>query len=266
VKLLIDADILCFKFACINEQNIDWGDDITSAVVNERKAIADMSSYVEHLKKKSNCSEAILVLSGSNNFRYNVLPTYKHHRPPKPALVPVLKQYIIDNFRHELWDNLEGDDVIGIMMTQCPDQYVCCTKDKDLKQIPGTHFHMDREEFFYVAEEDGQAFFYTQILTGDATDGYYGCPGVGKVAAAKILESPYLLVPYEYEFKRGKRQGEIEVRYKEEPTDNLWAAIVSQYEAKGLTEADALQQARVAKILTASDYDATKGEVILWNP
>lgn len=264
--LLIDGDILCFKFACINECDLDWGDTGSSKLVNKKKALADLASYVQHLKKVSNCEEAILVLSGSNNFRYSVLPTYKHHRPPKPELVSVLKQHVIDYYPHKIKDDLEGDDVIGIMMTNEPDKYVCCTKDKDLKQIPGTHFHMDHEEYSYVEPKDGHRFFLMQILMGDSTDGYCGCPGVGKVMANKVLDEPFMLVPYEHEFTRGPRKGQTETRYKEEPTDDVWKAIVSQYEAKGLTEADALQQARVAKILQASDYNFKKQEVILWEP
>ena len=264
--LLIDADVLCHKFAFINEYEISWGDDVTSKQTNKKKAMADLASYVQHLKTASNCKEAVLVLSGANNFRYTVLPTYKHDRGEKPVLVDFLKQHIRDNYPFEEWPTLEGDDVLGIMMTKEPDKYVCCTIDKDLKQIPGTHFHMTHEEFFYVEPDDGLEFFYTQILAGDPTDGYGGCPGVGKQGAADLLANPYLLVPYEHTFKAGPRKGQVEQRFKKEPTDDIWSAIVSQYEAKGLTEEHALQQARVAKILQAEDYDFKKQEVILWTP
>lgn len=42
--------------------------------------------------------------------------------------------------------------------------------------------------------------------------------------------------------------------------------VVKIFESKGLTEEDALRQARVARILRASDYNKKKKEVILWNP
>ena len=38
------------------------------------------------------------------------------------------------------------------------------------------------------------------------------------------------------------------------------------FEKKGLTEDDALLQARVARILRASDYDFKKKEPIMWTP
>ena len=81
-----------------------------------------------------------------------------------------------------------------------------------------------------------------QVLTGDATDGYPGLPGLGPVGAEKVLLGRDLL-------------------------DELkcWEAIVAAYVKKGLTEADALVQARMARILRAEDYSAYKG-VKLWEP
>ena len=46
----------------------------------------------------------------------------------------------------------------------------------------------------------------------------------------------------------------------------LWAVVLAAYEKAGLTEADALAQARVARILRASDYDFKQKKVKLWNP
>ena len=45
-----------------------------------------------------------------------------------------------------------------------------------------------------------------------------------------------------------------------------WKAVVETFEEKGLTEEDALINARLARILTTSDYDQGKKEQILWQP
>jgi DNA polymerase-1 len=76
---------------------------------------------------------------------------------------------------------------------------------------------------------------------GDSTDGYSGCPGVGKVKAERLLES--LHTPQE-----------------------MWEAVVAAYEKAGLSEAEAITQARVARILRASDYDFVNKSVKLWSP
>ena len=49
----------------------------------------------------------------------------------------------------------------------------------------------------------------------------------------------------------------------QKPAD-YWGIIVQAYKAVGLTEEDALVQARVARILRCEDYE--KGGVKLWNP
>lgn len=245
--LLIDADILLYQYSCTNEYEINWGEDVVSQIMNEEQAKEELKYGVEQLIDKTGCEDAILVFSTSRkfpNFRYSVLPTYKHNRTKlvKPTLHAVLHEFCNENFKTKQVNHLEGDDVIGIMMTKDPDRYICGTIDKDLKQIPGTHFHLRDEKTFEVTEEEGDRYFFTQVLTGDSTDGYKGLPGIGAAKAEKILnwggENP--LTP--------------------------WGRIVEAYESKGLTEDDALQQARVARILRASDYDFKKKEVILWTP
>ena len=46
----------------------------------------------------------------------------------------------------------------------------------------------------------------------------------------------------------------------------LWKGVVETYFTKGLTEGDALIQARLARILRHEDYDYKKKEPILWTP
>ena len=78
-----------------------------------------------------------------------------------------------------------------------------------------------------------------QTLTGDTVDCYPGCPGVGPVKAQRILDED----GDEYD---------------------LWLNVVMAFEKAGLTEEDALVQARLARILTTSDYNYDKEEPILW--
>ena len=110
-----------------------------------------------------------------------------------------------------------------------------------MKQIIGKQWMLHRadEGFIEVTPEEADRWFYMQTLTGDATDGYSGCPGGGPKKAEAILEAA---------------------------GENPWPAIVAAYEKAGLSEEAALQQARVARILRASDYNFKKKEPILWKP
>jgi DNA polymerase-1 len=73
---------------------------------------------------------------------------------------------------------------------------------------------------------------------GDATDGYGGCPGIGPKTAEKLLD------------KHGA----------------VWKTVVDAYLKAGLTEEDAIMNARMARILRAEDWDFENNEVKLWTP
>lgn len=238
--LLIDGDIVLYRFASTNESHIDWGDGITSTSLTEDVAKADMDANIKHLVKAAKAESAIVCLSHQRNFRYTVLPTYKHNRQDvaKPTLYDKLKEHIIATQETRMKEWLEADDVMGILATKRPGKFIIATLDKDLKQIPGMHFNWNKDKAVReVTREEGERFFWMQCLMGDSTDGYSGCPGIGPKRAAAILDTA---------------------------AGAPWEAIVSTYESKGLAEADALQQARVARILRHGEY--IDGEVVLWTP
>ena len=87
-----------------------------------------------------------------------------------------------------------------------------------------------------ISLEQADRTHLTQALTGDITDGYSGCPGIGPKTAIKVL-----------------KEGD-------------WIEVVAAYEKVGLTEEDALIQARVARILRHGEYNKKTKEVKLWTP
>ena len=131
---------------------------------------------------------------------------------------------------------LEGDDRLGILATR-PGNGIVVSDDKDLKGIPGQLFRPSKDELLEINVEDADRFFLTQVLTGDTTDGYKGVPGIGPKKAEVILG-----------------------------TRPHWGAVEQAFIKAGLTKADALTQARLARILRWSDWDAEKGEPIPWKP
>jgi DNA polymerase-1 len=243
--LLIDGDILLYRFACTNEFGIVWeeGQDAVK-VVNLEAAQFDTAMFIERMSEKLHNEDVVVVFSGQNNFRYKVLPSYKHNRVglEKPALYSQLKDYLIANFTTKEKEGLEGDDVMGILATRWPGHFILATIDKDLQQIPGELYNWNLDVFKEIAPEEADRFFYLQVLTGDSCDGYTGCPGIGPIRAEKILAEA------------------------EEEGISYWEAIHVVYVSHGLTEADAIQQARVARILRASDYDFKTKEIKLWTP
>lgn len=250
LKLLIDAEMFVYAACAAAETETNWGDDLWTLHVNLDEAKAKFTDKLDYVIErvctkypaKSNIRYSVLFcLSDKENFRKKVLPTYKLNRAEKrkPVAYAALIKWLQATCVSLRSPNLEADDIIGILATK-PNRKsipIIVSGDKDLLSIPGYHYNFLHDEFFFLTEEEADRHFLTQVLTGDRTDGYDGCPGVGPKTAEKLLgDAP------------------------------SWAAVVKAYKAHGLSEADALREARVARILRYTDYDHEKGEVILWTP
>lgn len=271
---LIDADILVYQAALEAEHEHRWDDGIWTYHADEEHAFAAFNAALERIVEDTKATDFLLALTDSaRNWRLDVLPTYKGNRKTvrRPLLRKCLNDWVLSHFKDKVYlrPTLEGDDVLGILNTHptlVKGDKLVASIDKDFKTIPGKHYNQKSGAFFDINEEEADWWHMYQTLTGDATDGYSGCPGVGDDAARKLLNEPVLQVPYEHTLKSGPRKGTTETRYKAEPTDDVWAAVVSLYASKGLGESVALQQARVARICRHTDYDYVNRKPILWTP
>ena len=246
LKILIDADMFAFRSCSSCERDINWGNDIWTLHVDLNEAKAKFTDTVEDAieralekMKFSGAFQTIFCFSDSNNFRKHILATYKANREGKrkPVGYYGLVEWIKENYKTKTMPSLEADDVMGIIATKDNTPCIVISGDKDMKCIPCYHYDFIHDEFYEITEEDARYWFFMQTLMGDPTDGYSGCPKVGKVTAAKLLDA-----------------------------NCSWETVVSAYKKAGLSEEVALQQAQVAKILLAPDYNFKKKEVILWQP
>lgn len=241
MNLLIDADILACQFAYAYEASQSGNTDGELDMDDARWAFSGFDSAVGRMINETGTESAVLCFTGRNNFRYSILPTYKSSRrgKPKPVLLDALIEHAWEVWNCKEVDCLEADDVLGIMATKSPGRYVMATIDKDLKQIPGIHYDWRREQVKDIEPSEADYWFYFQVLTGDSTDGYAGCPGIGVRRARTVLKGA---------------------------AGHPWTQVIRAFESRGLTEEDALIQARVARILRADDYDFEERQPILWSP
>lgn len=244
MTLLIDADILVYKAASGNQTDIDWG-GITSSETDLNGAKGEVAEKLRHYTRivgDETSGPVVLCFGGPGNFRKGILPSYKGNRVDKarPKLIAELRKWCEDIFDCRSEPMLEGDDMLGLLWEPGD---VIVSQDKDLRNVPCDLYNPNHPDKGVEQITDGQAEWWHQMqtLTGDACDGYKGCPGVGPKKAAKILGNTFF-------------------------PDTWWGKIVAAYESKSLTEADALVQARVAWILRAGDYDFKTKEIKLWSP
>lgn len=240
--LLIDGDIIAYKAAAAAEKPINWGEGLWTLHAWEDDVCVIIDEFIEKLYDKELFGDGYEVaLSSSSNFRKDINPDYKANRTNtrKPMLLGFARDYIMATHNGTLSFNLEADDVLGIGAT-ASENCVIWSEDKDLLTVYGNHLIDGKVEYITGYEADYK--FFTQVLTGDATDNYSGCPNIGPATAEKI-------------FKKADKDGVP-----------LWDAILAAYEKEGLNEDFVLMQARMAYILHNGDYNENTGEVKLWTP
>lgn len=266
--ILLDADVPAYQFAARGQSEIVWdeGDDPIVCPPPEEYAIDGMLEYIETLKQDLEADRVALCFTDLNrrsNWRLDVLPSYKAQRgdrKSRPLLHDMLEHVLAEHYQFYRKPRLEGDDVLGILATNphvIKGRKIIVTIDKDLRTIP-TRIQRGSENFLYhipkkgkprietITEAQADWYWMYQTLIGDTTDGYKGCPGVGPVKAREVL-------------------GEFEECFEPMSVRYWWPKVVEVYESKGLTEADALAQARVARICRHEDYDYKLKRVIPWD-
>ena len=254
MKLIVDGDMLLFRATAAVEKEAVFGrlHVLYSDFENARGVLEDM---VADLEEQANTEEVIFALSDSANWRRNIFKEYKGNRKDsrKPLAYYDLEDWVKDHYETMSFKGVEADDVMGIYADR-PD-YAIWSLDKDMMQCPGTHLIDD--ELVYITREEGDRFHMYQTLIGDTIDNYAGCPGVGPKIANDFLDKPYRVEQVEQKNR---------TVWKKRPTESVWEGVVSLFEKVGLTEQDALIQARVARILRDGEYDFEKERVKLWTP
>ena len=237
MKLFIDADYIVYKSCAAAETEIDWGDDVILVTSKFSDAMRNVQKDIINITLEfGGFAQPVLFFSDSKNFRKDILTTYKGHRNrKKPCGYKRVINALMNEYRVIQMPTLEADDAMGIYATRHTGNIIV-SPDKDMRQIPGELYNM--EERFTVTPEEGAKWHLIQTLAGDQTDGYSGAPGIGVKRAEALFESE----------------------------GYTWKTVVKAFNDKGLDESVALQNARLAKILTNDDYDSGRHRPILWTP
>lgn len=237
--LLIDSDFLAYKAAQACEIGIDFGEDVIIAQSQFSEVLKVFHNELNKVTKAMMEDNFILYFSSTQNFRKKIYPDYKGHRMKrKPLGYKRLVNYCRKNHNFKLIEGLEADDTIGIEATRFADpNNIIVSPDKDMRQIPSTLWDM-KDDVVEITKDDGDRWHLIQSLSGDPTDGYSGCPGIGVKRASELLDK----------------------------NENKWEAVCKAYRDRGLSDDDALLNARLAKILQKEDFDYDRNQPILWTP
>ena len=117
---------------------------------------------------------------------------------------------------------------MGILATK-PDNIgkgIIVSDDKDMKTIPGRLYRPATDELLMLSADEAERSVLHPVPGWDPADGYPGLKGYGPKTAEKA--------------------------FGQQPT---WKKVEQAYIKAGLTRADALHQARLARILRWADWD-----------
>lgn len=185
MQSLIDGDIVVYSTAASAEN-----DPVEVAYMR-------IDQMMHSILDTTKASSYRVFLSGGNNFRQEIYPDYKANRKDivDPRWRAACKEYLVREWKAEVTDGCEADDALGINQTI---DTIIATIDKDLDMVPGMHYswpilrngEVVREGRIYeVSELEGIRSFYRSLLVGDRTDNIFGVVGIGKVKAAKLIDS-----------------------------------------------------------------------------
>ncbi len=226
---LVDADVLRYEVGSVGQKLNKETGELEISSFDFVKEVFD--GRIESILQGSGSDRAKLFLTGDKvtqrigvragtlegeyepNFR-EALATGKVYKGTRKQDKPFhwinLTAYILSRDSVQVAGGCEADDLISIEHRLDPEGTIICTRDKDLRMVPGFHYGWEcgKQPEFGPVEYDsvgkielvrsksgnkirggGWAFFCSQLLTGDVVDNIGGAKGVGAVGAYSILEN-----------------------------------------------------------------------------
>lgn len=209
MQCLIDADVLVYEVGFASETGWQQAGfppfDYVAELLDNR--IANIVAIAGDADGKGELSPPILYITGKGNFRFEIAmrTPYKARAGNKPWHYKNIKAYMKAKYDVIESEGLEADDLMAIEQTRRPNETIICTRDKDLRQVPGWHYgwelghqpqfgpmlvepfgRIELSEDRKTVKGYGIKFFYSQCLTGDRVD---SIPGIDKCGPVKAFET-----------------------------------------------------------------------------
>lgn len=193
---LIDADrykhVVTYR---VWQRMMNEGDEHSQALVNE---IID--SYLSHdIFNRFEAKAYLFCFSAStgNVFRSVIAQekAYKgsrkrredpHFYNEKYDDMGYIFEYISKRYQTLFFDDLEADDILSMLQRE---ETFIFSHDGDMLQVPGTHWNMEKYEFYEISKLDAFRSLIYQILKGAGKDNIGGLSGFGEVALKDFVEN-----------------------------------------------------------------------------
>lgn len=238
IHAYIDGDLIQYRFSIANQAK--------DGTTDFERAKDQVLNYMQKIEDRTFADKVTVVFSDRKNFRKVLNRCYKANRngTEKPVLFNSVREFMKEKWPSMSEPYLEADDLLGIVCTTPTEDEVplLVSYDKDMRTLPVSIYNPQTDEFEKMTHEESERVFWTQCITGDTTDGYYGIPGIGPKGAVAIVD---------------------EVMSKSTLDEKL-EVILREYDHRYLDREYALRQCRMAYILRNGDYDPVDGSIRLF--
>jgi hypothetical protein len=87
LQIRVDADFFAYRSCQVNEEELDWGQDVITIVSNLKEVIRTFEQDISNLRTQFDTTNVTLYFSDTKNFRKTVDPEYKGNRTSVSLLV-----------------------------------------------------------------------------------------------------------------------------------------------------------------------------------
>lgn len=233
VQPLIDLDVIRYEIGFSGEfEETDEATGETRHVVREWDFVQELlDNKIDFICKEVEATQPPLLFMTGDKYTMRLLSRTASYRGEEPVelLTPYretiatvkpykgtrkgekpfhfqnITAYCLANYDCRVANGLEADDLLAMEQTSRPNETVICSRDKDLRMVPGMSYSwecgrqpsfgpelVDNKGWLKLNERGdvkgvGLKFFFYQMLVGDTVDNIPGCPKIGEVKAYKLL-------------------------------------------------------------------------------
>lgn len=181
---LLDGDLIAYRSAASCEPT-----KTKPHLEPPEVALYRLHDMIERICIATNSSDIECYIGGSDNFRYKIYPEYKANRTKeKPHYLEACREMLVTEYKATVVNGYETDDALGIAQTKYDGNSRICSLDKDLLQIPGSHYNWVSGVSRLVSPLDGLRTFYKQLILGDRTDNIPGYDGKLRGECPKFIQ------------------------------------------------------------------------------
>ena len=131
------------------------------------------------IEKYYNILSCYIFIKGKNNFRKELLPTYKANRPPVNPIINNLYEYF--KIAHQAIESFgaESEDYVYSVSKKIDNNGIILSIDHDTDEIPGIHYNYKKDIWRKITLEQARMSKYQKLIVSESGDNVNLAKGLG---------------------------------------------------------------------------------------